>query len=72
MMDIRQFGVQLGEYLYDCGVNIDQVKEITKIVEQIRQCAYEQGKNDMRNIFLDMLIEAVACPLTDGIEDGAS
>ena len=43
MMDIRQFGVQLGEYLYDCGVNIDQVKEITKIVEQIRQCAYEQG-----------------------------
>lgn len=59
-MDIKQLGIQLGEYLYDCGVDIDQVQAITGIVEQIRLCAYEQGRNDMQGFFFAALGRAAA------------
>lgn len=69
-MDIQQLGTQLGEYLYDCGMDIDQVRAITEIVEQIRQCAYEQGRNDMRDTFCKVLDEAAARSFVDGQDAG--
>lgn len=65
MMDIQQLGTQLGEYLYDCGVSIEQVQAIAEIVEQIRQCAYEQGMSDMRDLFFEVLGEHAAGIITE-------